>query len=106
MDIRNVKQFHGSSDSSGEYAVAPIKAPRKRRLQPLPLRIKAPAFSACIRNPVQSFQVPEPATTPLGTHTLSEYTAMLPKGKIEAKSVDADEGSCDPNVQLIASNAK
>jgi hypothetical protein len=37
---------------------------------------------------------------------LSEYTAMLPEGKIEAKSVDADEGSCDPNVQLIASNAK
>jgi hypothetical protein len=72
----------------------------------LPLRIKAPAFAACIRNPVQSFHVPEPATTPLGTHTLSEYTAMLPKGKIEAKSVDADEGSCDPNVQLIASSAK
>jgi hypothetical protein len=37
---------------------------------------------------------------------LSEYTAMLREGKIEAKSIDADKGSCDPNVQLIASNAK
>jgi hypothetical protein len=37
---------------------------------------------------------------------LSEYRARLLEGKIEAKSVDADEGSCDQNVQLIASNPK
>lgn len=40
------------------------------------------------------------------THMLSEYRARLLEGKIEAKSVDADEGSCDQNVQLIASNPK
>jgi hypothetical protein len=49
MNIGNMKQFHDSADSTGEYAVA---------------------------------------------------------GKIEAKSVDANEGSCDQNVQLIASNPK